>query len=103
MDSLALDRAGSLVVDLLATAPEEAQATIVFERKSGDRTTDYRALPIGVSTAWTEAVPCYAVLPVDEVYRPGEVLKIYIWSHQGDSLSEQGFRVRVAPGTFYEW
>lgn len=103
MDSLARDRAGSLVVDLLANAPHEAVATIVFERKLGDRTTDYRTLPIGTSPAWRQALPCYAVLPIDEVYRPGEVLKIYVWSHLGDSLSEQGFRVRVAPRTFYHW
>ncbi len=89
------------MVDLLAGAPYEADASIVFERKRGDLTTDYRALPIRARGIGAE--PCYAILPVDEVHRSGEVLKIYLWSHQGDSISEKGFRVRVAPRTFYRW
>ncbi|MBL0128723.1 MAG: hypothetical protein IPP83_14970 [Flavobacteriales bacterium] len=103
LDQLANDRNGSIVVDLLAGAPTSTEAVIVVERKHGEKTTDYRALPVRPSTDPHERSPLYATIPVDELYRPGEELKIYLWSHHGDSISEQGFRVRVAPRTFYAW
>ena len=92
---------GALVIDLQASAPRPADAVVVVERRRGERTTEYRALPIRVHGP-TEA-PCYAVQPVDELYRPGEELRIYLWSNQGDSLQERGFRVRAADRCFESW
>ncbi|MCC6938322.1 MAG: hypothetical protein IT226_08885 [Flavobacteriales bacterium] len=103
LDELVNDRNGSIVVDLLAGAPTSTEAVIVVERKHGEKTTDYRALPVRPSTDPHERSPLYATIPVDELYRPGDELKIYLWSHHGDSISEEGFRVRVAPRTFYAW
>lgn len=100
LDSLAHFRRGSLVIDLMAVAPRNARAMIVIERKAGDRTTDYRALPIAADP---HERPAYAVQPIDEVWRPGEVLKIYLWSHQGDSISERALRVRALPRRFHSW
>ena len=96
------ERRGSIVVDLVATSPNGADAVIVFERKREDRTTDYRTLPIRVEGGGRPD-PCYAVLPLDEVWRPDEELAIYLWSHRGDSLSEQGMRIRAVPLSFYSW
>ena len=93
---------GSLVIDATVAAPHDAQAVIVVERKRGELTTEYRTLPIRAKGG-AGPHPAYGTVPVGELYRPGEELKIYLWSHQGDSLSEQGFRVRVAPRTFYRW
>ncbi|MCB9184377.1 MAG: hypothetical protein H6591_10695 [Flavobacteriales bacterium] len=101
LDSLRGARDGALVIDLQASAPRPADAVVVVERRLGERTTEYRALPIRVHGP-TEA-PCYAVQPVDELYRPGEELRIYLWSNQGDSLQERGFRVRAADRCFESW
>lgn len=102
MDQLEVHRPGALVIDVMTTSPHDASAVVVLERKRGEFTTDYRTLPIrtvrGIGTGL-----CYATMPVDELYRAGEELKVYLWSHRGDSISEQGFRVRAAPSAFHCW
>ncbi len=103
MDTLALFPTGSLVVDLSVDAPRAAEAMVVLERKRGDLTTDYRTLPLCADARPGIPGPAYAVLPIEEVLRGGEELKIYVWSHQGDSISQSDFRVRLAPKTFYSW
>lgn len=100
MDSLRAFRDGSLVIDVLARARRAARAAIVIERKRGEAPTEYRALPIHAGSA---EAPAYAVQPIDELWRPGESLKIYLWSHQGDSLSERALRVRALPRRFDAW
>jgi hypothetical protein len=102
MDRLRDFRGGSLILDVEAAAPEDAEAVIVVERKFGERTTDYRSLPIARKAKGTSGA-CYAVVAVDELYRPNEELKIYMWSHRGDSLSERGLRVRATPEKFNRW
>lgn len=102
MDQVKGERSGSLVIDVITTAPTEASAMVVIERKRGERTTDYRALPIRAEPGIGTGI-CYATVPLDELYRPGEDLRVYLWSHRGDSIAEQGFRVRVAPRAFRWW
>ncbi len=102
MDRLRDFRGGSLVIDIEAAAPADAEAVIVVERKFGERTTDYRSLPIASNAKGTSNA-CYAVVAVDELYRPDEELRIYLWSHHGDSLSERGLRVRATPEKFIRW
>lgn len=100
LDSVADLRDGCLVVDLLGMAPRSAKAMVVLERKAGERTTEYLALPIAAEEAER---PAYAVQPLDEIWRPGESLKIYVWSHQGDSLRERALRIRAVPKRFHAW
>lgn len=102
MDRLRDFRGGSLILDVEAAAPADAEAVIVVERKFGERTTDYRSLPIARKATGTSGA-CYAVVAVDELYRPNEELKIYLWSHRGDSISERGLRVRATPEKFIRW
>ncbi|HRD53888.1 MAG TPA: hypothetical protein PKY96_14710 [Flavobacteriales bacterium] len=97
-------RAGSLVLDATVTGRPGAKAVFVVERKSGDRTTAYIAQPLmvpGSSTA--AAAPAFATLPMDELWRPEERLKAYVWSHQGDTIGIAGFRIRVAQRRFDRW
>lgn len=101
LDSLIEFRDGELVVDLWGSAPRPAEAVVIFECRLGDRVTDYRALPIAIRGI--EEEPCYARLPLDEVYRRGQELKIYLWSNGGDSLQERAFRVRAAQRRFVDW
>jgi len=100
LDSLKDLRDGTLVVDFMTTAPRATQAVIVLERKAGERTTAYRALPIAADA---HERPAYAVQPIDEFWRPGEDLKIYLWCNRGDSISERSLRVRVLPRRFHAW
>lgn len=101
LDSLAAFLDGELVVDLWTSSPRPAQAVIVIERRSGEHVTDYRALPIRIDGP--SETPCYSRQPIDELYRSGEELRIYLWSNEGDSVQERGFRVRAARQRFNRW
>ncbi|MBK9176038.1 MAG: YfhO family protein [Flavobacteriales bacterium] len=102
MDQLEGHHEGALVIDVMTSAPHDASAVVVIERKYGELTTEYRTLPISTARGIGTGL-CYATTPVDELYRVSEELKVYLWSHRGDSISEQGFRVRVAPRGFHHW
>lgn len=97
-------RAGSLVLDATVTGRSGAKAVFVVERKLGDRTTAYIAQPMMVpGSSAAGAAPAYATLPMDELWRPEERLKAYVWSHQGDTIGIGGFRIRVAQRRFDRW
>jgi len=97
-------RSGSLVLDARITGRPGARAVFVVERKLGDRTTAYIAQPLMVRESLAgKAAPVYATLPMDELWRPEERLKAYVWSHQGDSIGIAGFRIRVAQSRFDRW
>jgi hypothetical protein len=95
-------RHGTLVLDAMAAVPG-ARAVFVVERKNGDRTTAYIAQPMRVPGTVQGAVPVYAALPMDELWRADERLKVYTWSHQGDSISIGAFRIRIADRRFDRW
>lgn len=103
LDALRQERKGTLVFDMECAADEPAHAVLVVERKLGERTTDYRALPIDLPAPAGATITAYCTLPLDEMWRAGESLKVYTWSPQGDSLAMRHFRVRVAPERFDKW
>ncbi|MBK9147274.1 MAG: hypothetical protein IPM12_05560 [Flavobacteriales bacterium] len=74
-----------------------------MERKNGERTTAYIAQPMQVPGTLHGAVPVYATLPMDELWRADERLKVYTWSHEGDSIGIGAFRIRIADRRFDRW
>ena len=92
-----------MVFDMECVADQPVHAVLVVERKRGDRTTDYRALPIDLPAPKVATAPVYLTVPFDEIWRAGEALKIYAWSPNGDSLAMRHFRVHIAPERFDRW
>ncbi|MBK8226087.1 MAG: YfhO family protein [Flavobacteriales bacterium] len=95
-------RHGTLLLDAMAAGPG-ARAVFVVERKKGDLTTAYIAQPMLVPSTVHGAVPVYAAIPMEELWRADERLKVYTWSHQGDSISIGAFRIRIADQRFDRW
>lgn len=103
LDDLIRQRDATLIIDVQCKAPFSADAAIVMERKHAEVSTDYRTFPIHVPNGNSEAVPVYATVAVDELWRAGEVLKLYVWSHKGDSLAVRDLRVRIALEALDQW
>lgn len=95
-------RHGALVLDAVATGPG-ARAVFVVERKHGDRTTAYIAQPMRIPDMAQDPVPVCATIPMEELWRPDERLKVYTWSHEGDSIGIGAFRIRIADRRFDRW
>lgn len=102
LEELAAFAGKDLVVDLEALGAGAAEASLVIERRRGDRVTDYRrqALSAGDPAAWW---PNYVVVPVDELYRPGEQLRIYAWQPGADTVGVRHLRVRVVEEPLRRW
>ena len=103
LNDLAATREATLVIDVQCMATRTADAVLVVERKRGEVTTDYRTFPLHVSKGDEGVVPIYATVPVDELWRADEALKLYVWSHKGDSMAVGGLRVRVTFDELDRW